>query len=249
MSKMEWKKSTFWRAFLWVLLPIFLPKLTFGDDIGLQEIRQIVINMSTDIKADQVLKSPVDGWYTIKKGAYIAYISEDGRHLIQGDMYNLETQVNLSEDIRNDSRREIVSAYPLKDMIIFKPNKKTHAVTVFTDVDCTFCRRLHSQIDDYLAEGIEIRYLLYPRNGPQSESWVIAEQVWCSNDKNEALTLAKIDQRFDSRDCDSSSISEHYMLGQDVGLQGTPAIVLEDGTMVNGYVTAAELSRIISLSD
>ena len=164
-------------------------------------------------------------------------------------MYNLETQVNLSENIRNDSRREVVSAYPLEDMIIFEPSNKTHAVTVFTDVDCTFCRRLHSQIDDYLAEGIEIRYLLYPRNGPQSESWVIAEQVWCSDDRNEALTLAKIDQEFDSRDCDPSPISEHYMLGQDVGLQGTPAIVLEDGSMVNGYVTATELSRIISLSD
>jgi len=246
---MEWSISKFSHVFLIILLSIFLPKLSLGDDIGLQEIRQIVTNMSTDIKADQVLKSPVDGWYTIKKGAYIAYISEDGRHLIQGDMYNLETQVNLSENIRNDSRREVVSAYPLEDMIIFEPSNKTHAVTVFTDVDCTFCRRLHSQIDDYLAEGIEIRYLLYPRNGPQSESWVIAEQVWCSDDRNEALTLAKIDQEFDSRDCDPSPISEHYMLGQDVGLQGTPAIVLEDGSMVNGYVTATELSRIISLSD
>ena len=246
---MEWGISKFSHVFLIILLSIFLPKLSLGDDIGLQEIRQIVTNMSTDIKADQVLKSPVDGWYTIKKGAYIAYISEDGRHLIQGDMYNLETQVNLSENIRNDSRREVVSAYPLEDMIIFEPSNKTHAVTVFTDVDCTFCRRLHSQIDDYLAEGIEIRYLLYPRNGPQSESWVIAEQVWCSDDRNEALTLAKIDQEFDSRDCDPSPISEHYMLGQDVGLQGTPAIVLEDGSMVNGYVTATELSRIISLSD
>lgn len=249
MCKMEWSISKFSHVFLIILLSIFLPKLSLGDDIGLQEIRQIVTNMSTDIKADQVLKSPVDGWYTIKKGAYIAYISEDGRHLIQGDMYNLETQVNLSENIRNDSRREVVSAYPLEDMIIFEPSNKTHAVTVFTDVDCTFCRRLHSQIDDYLAEGIEIRYLLYPRNGPQSESWVIAEQVWCSDDRNEALTLAKIDQEFDSRDCDPSPISEHYMLGQDVGLQGTPAIVLEDGSMVNGYVTATELSRIISLSD
>lgn len=246
---MEWLKNKISQLLLSVLLSIFLPIVTFGDDIGLQEIRKIVTNMSSDIKADQVLKSPVEGWYTIKRGAYIAYISEDGRHLIQGDMYNLETQINLSEGIRNDSRREAVSAYPLDSMIIFASDKKSHEVTIFTDVDCTFCRRLHSQIDDYLDAGIEVRYLLYPRNGPQSESWVIAEQIWCSNDRNKALTLAKIDQKFDSRDCDSSSISENYMLGQVVGLQGTPAIVLEDGTMVNGYVSATELSRIISSSN
>ena len=246
---MEWLKNKISQLLLSVLLSIFLPIVTFGDDIGLQEIRKIVTNMSSDIKADQVLKSPVEGWYTIKRGAYIAYISEDGRHLIQGDMYNLETQINLSEGIRNDSRREAVSAYPLDSMIIFASDKKSHAVTIFTDVDCTFCRRLHSQIDDYLDAGIEVRYLLYPRNGPQSESWVIAEQIWCSNDRNKALTLAKIDQKFDSRDCDASSISENYMLGQVVGLQGTPAIVLEDGTMVNGYVSATELSRIISSSN
>ena len=246
---MEWLKNRISQLLLSVLLSIFLPIVTFGDDIGLQEIRKIVTNMSSDIKADQVLKSPVEGWYTIKRGAYIAYISEDGRHLIQGDMYNLETQINLSEGIRNDSRREAVSAYPLDSMIIFASDKKSHAVTIFTDVDCTFCRRLHSQIDDYLDAGIEVRYLLYPRNGPQSESWVIAEQIWCSNDRNKALTLAKIYQKFDSRDCDSSSISENYMLGQVVGLQGTPAIVLEDGTMVNGYVSATELSRIISSSN
>lgn len=249
MIEMEWLKNKISQLLLSVLLSIFLPIVTFGDDIGLQEIRKIVTNMSSDIKADQVLKSPVEGWYTIKRGAYIAYISEDGRHLIQGDMYNLETQINLSEGIRNDSRREAVSAYPLDSMIIFASDKKSHAVTIFTDVDCTFCRRLHSQIDDYLDAGIEVRYLLYPRNGPQSESWVIAEQIWCSNDRNKALTLAKIDQKFDSRDCDSSSISENYMLGQVVGLQGTPAIVLEDGTMVNGYVSATELSRIISSSN
>jgi thiol:disulfide interchange protein DsbC len=249
MIEMEWLKNKISQLLLLVLLSIFLPIVTFGDDIGLQEIRKIVTNMSSDIKADQVLKSPVEGWYTIKRGAYIAYISEDGRHLIQGDMYNLETQINLSEGIRNDSRREAVSAYPLDSMIIFASDKKSHAVTIFTDVDCTFCRRLHSQIDDYLDAGIEVRYLLYPRNGPQSESWVIAEQIWCSNDRNKALTLAKIDQKFDSRDCDSSSISENYMLGQVVGLQGTPAIVLEDGTMVNGYVSATELSRIISSSN
>jgi thiol:disulfide interchange protein DsbC len=160
-------------------------------------------------------------------------------------MYDIETQVNLSETIRNESRKNVIESYPKKDMIVFSPESKSHHVTVFTDVDCTFCRRLHNQIDEYLNEGIEIRYLMYPRGGPQSASWVIAEQIWCSADRNDALTLAKIDQNFDYSQCNSAAISSHYLMGQSVGLQGTPAIILEDGSMVNGYVSALELSKII----
>jgi thiol:disulfide interchange protein DsbC len=231
---------------LLIILLVMFSGIALSEDVGLQKIREIVTEMSSDIKEEQVISSPVDGWYIIKKGAYVAYISEDGRHLIQGDMYNLETQTNLSEKIRNDSRKDVIATYPSEQMIVFKPNKKLHSVTVFTDIDCTFCRRLHNQIDDYLDAGIEIRYLLYPRSGPKSPSWAIAERVWCSDDRNNALTMAKIDQQLESRDCDSSAISAHFMLGQDIGLQGTPAIVLEDGSMVNGYVSALELSKIIS---
>ena len=218
-----------------------------AEEDGLSVIQNIVTKMSSDIKAENIKKSPVDGWYTITKGAYIAYISADGRHLIQGDMYDIETQENLSENIRNDSRKAVLDSYSSNDMIIFSPAEKSNHVTVFTDVDCTFCRRLHNQIDDYLDLGIEVRYLMYPRSGPRSPSWVIAEQIWCSKDKNNALTLAKIDQKFDyENDCDSAAISKHYIMGQNVGLQGTPAIILENGHMVNGYVSATELSNIIS---
>ena len=130
--------------------------------------------------------------------------------------------------------------------IVFTPEKVRHSVSVFTDIDCTFCRRLHSQIDEYMEEGIEVRYFLYPRSGPASPSWTKAEQVWCSNDRNEALTLAKLDKDFDSRDCDTSTVSTHYSMGQDVGLRGTPAIVLEDGTLFSGYLPPKQLSEAIA---
>ena len=224
---------------------IILSNIGYGSDEELKTIQNIISTMSSDIKAENIKKSPVNGWYTITKGAYVAYISSDGRHLIQGDMYDIETQVNLTETIRNESRKNVIESYPEKDMIVFSPESKSHHVTVFTDVDCTFCRRLHNQIDEYLNEGIEIRYLMYPRSGPQSASWVIAEQIWCSADRNDALTLAKIDQNFDYSQCNSAAISSHYLMGQSVGLQGTPAIILEDGSMVNGYVSALELSKII----
>jgi thiol:disulfide interchange protein DsbC len=126
--------------------------------------------------------------------------------------------------------------------ILFSPSEVKYRVTVCTDVDCTYCRKLHSQIDEYLAAGIEIRYLLYPRNGPASSSWGTSENVWCARDRNSALTAAKQDREFESQKCDASTISEHYMLGQSVGLTGTPAIIFDDGTLVSGYLPPANLS-------
>ena len=122
------------------------------------------------------------------------------------------------------------------EIIMFSPAEVKYSVTVFTDVDCTYCRTLHSQIDEYLAQGIEVRYMLYPRNGPASRAWNTSEDVWCAADRKRALTLAKLDREFRHRKCDASSVQDHYIMGQDVGLSGTPAIVLDDGTLIGGYL-------------
>jgi thiol:disulfide interchange protein DsbC len=159
----------------------------------------------------------------VQKGSLVAYISKDGRYLLQGDLIDLDTKVNLSEESRTDARRELMSRVP-------------DSVTVFTDVDCTYCRRLHSQIEEYMSNGIEIRYLLYPRGGPASASWNTSEAVWCARDRSEALTLAKLGREFESSSCDASIVQDHYILGQEVGLAGTPAIVLDDGEMIAGYM-------------
>jgi thiol:disulfide interchange protein DsbC len=217
-----------------------------ADDAELEKVRQTVSAMFDGIQADDIYASDIDGWYTIRKGAIIAYISGDGRYLLQGDVIDLVNQVNLSENDRNKARVKMMSAIPDEQLIVFSPEKVRHTVSVFTDIDCTFCRRLHSQIDDYMDEGIEVRYFLYPRSGPASPSWTKAEHVWCAEDRNEALTLAKNDKSFDYSDCDSSIVSTHYAMGQDVGLRGTPAIVLEDGTLFSGYLPPRQLAEAIA---
>ncbi|MCH7981141.1 MAG: thioredoxin fold domain-containing protein, partial [Proteobacteria bacterium] len=123
------------------------------------------------------------------------------------------------------------------------PEDIRHSVTVFTDVDCTYCRRLHSQIDAYLAHGIEVRYMLYPRNGPASRSWGISEDIYCSSDRNKALTAAKLDRSFQTVACDTSVIQDTYALGQEIGFSGTPAIILEDGTLIGGYLPPDALNQ------
>jgi thiol:disulfide interchange protein DsbC len=212
----------------------------------LEKVRAKVSGTFEEIEPEHVRPSPVDGWYTIRKGAIIAYISSDGRYLLQGDLIDLDEEVNLSEQDRNEARLEMLAAIPEKNMIVFSPEAPKFSVTVFTDIDCTYCRRFHSQIKDYLAQGIEVRYLLYPRNGPAAESWAKAEKVWCADDRNEALTLAKLDREFETHSCDASIVHKHYAIGQDVGLRGTPAIILEDGTLVSGYLPPLELTEALA---
>ncbi len=212
------------------------------DDAAFEEVRKTISAKFDTIDPENVKRSPIDGWYELQKGPIVAYVSADGRYLLQGDLIDLDKQVNLSERSRNGARRDLVAALTDDKAILFTPAEQKYSVTVFTDVDCTYCRKLHNEIDQYLAKGIQIRYLLYPRNGPGSRTWNTSEQVWCAKDRGVALTAAKRGEGFESESCDATMVGEHYALGRDVGLSGTPAIVLDDGTLVGGYVPPAQLA-------
>ena len=216
--------------------------LAATDDPQLEEVRAKVSSMFQSIEPEHIQPSPIDGWYTVQKGSIIAYISADGRYLLQGDLIDLDQQVNLSEQSRTDARRELVSTLGDDEAIMFSPTEPKYSVTIFTDIDCTYCRKLHNEVDEYMKRGIAIRYVLYPRNGPASRAWSKSEDVWCAADRNQALTAAKLDRKFETSECDASMVGRHYKLGQGIGLNGTPAIVLEDGTLIGGYLPPAALS-------
>jgi len=222
-----------------------LPVAAFAgdDDAELAAVRVKITSMFEAVAPESIKPSPVEGWYVIEQPPIVAYVSADGRYLMQGDIIDLDRQQNLSELSRANMRRDVMARVEEDEVIMFSPADVKYSVTVFTDVDCTYCRKLHAQIDEYMANGIEVRYLLYPRNGPASQSWNTAEQVWCSKDRNHALTMAKLDKGFPTQKCESSTVSDHYMIGRDVGLTGTPAIVFEDGTLIGGYVTPSQLSQ------
>lgn len=223
---------------------VLLATSAYAADVDpqLAQVRAKVSAAIDFIDPQDINSSPVKGWYTIQKGSFLAYVSADGRHLIQGDLFDLETRVNLSERSRTDARRELVGSLEDKDAIMFSPAEVKHSVTVFTDIDCTYCRKLHAQIDEYLSLGIAVRYVLYPRNGPASRAWSTSEDVLCASDRGRALTAAKLDQKFETSKCDTSMLTRHFTLGQDIGLNGTPAIVLEDGTLIGGYLPPATLN-------
>jgi len=240
---MNAKRSNPVRTAIAGLAPLLCAATALADDAAeLEAVRNKVAETFEVIEPEHVNPSPVDGWYTIQKGSIVAYISADGRYLLQGDLIDLDENINLSDATRNDARLEVLADIEEDDAIVFSPASPKYTVNVFTDVDCTYCRRLHSQIEEYMALGIEIRYFLYPRNGPASKAWNTSEEVWCSRDRKHALTLAKLDRSFPtSTDCDASMVSEHYVMGQHVGLSGTPAILFEDGELVPGYMPPQQL--------
>ncbi len=187
---------------------------------------------------------PLDGFLEIRQGTLIAYLTEDGRYLFQGALIDLNTNEDLTETAASAERKNLMDASNQDAMIVFGPEKPAHTVTVFTDIDCTFCRKLHREMAQYTAAGIEIKYLLYPRSGPGSPSWTKAEDVLCAKNPNQAITAAKNDQLVIADSCPAANlVYESYKLGQLVGLRGTPAMVLDDGELISGYLSPKDLSR------
>ncbi len=200
------------------------------------------------IKPEDLRATPIPNIYEMTRGSEIAYVTTDGKYAISGDMIDIAKNNNLTETRRRDLRAQEIGAIPESDMVIFGPNSPKYTVTVFTDVDCAYCRELHRQIAEYNRLGIRVRYIFYPRTGPNTESWTKAEEVWCSRDRNEALTRAKLGQPLQTKPCANNPVARTYALGQDFGLQGTPAIVLADGEMIGGYLSPPELLQELKKS-
>lgn len=195
------------------------------------------------VRAEDLRASPIAGIYELTRGTNIAYVSSDGKYAISGDLIDLASNDNLTEERRRNARAKMIGAIPESDMLVFGPADPKYTVTVFTDVDCAYCRELHSRIGEYNRLGIRVRYLFYPRSGPNTESWSKAEQVWCSGNRNEALTQAKLGMPLKAKPCANNPVAREYALGRDFDLRGTPAIVMADGELIGGYLPPAELAQ------
>lgn len=188
--------------------------------------------------------TPVPGIYELTHGATISYVTADAKFIFSGDLYQISAQgdfPNLSEARRRELRLQLVAAVPESQMVVFGPQNAPHTLTVFTDIDCSWCRRLHSQIAEYNRLGIRVRYMSFPRTGPDTESWAKAEAVWCAADPRDALTRAKLDQKVPAKTCANSPVASQFALGQELGVEGTPGLLLEDGELVPGYLAPQQL--------
>ena len=196
------------------------------------------------IKPDSVQPSPVPGLYEVMVGPKLFYVSEDGRYLMQGSMIDLKDRKDLTEARVSQARLTALDKEGLANMLVFKPKQTKYVTYVFTDIDCGYCRKLHSEIDQYMNEGIEIRYLFFPRSGPNTESYFKAVSVWCAKDRNAAFTKAKKGETPERKECDNP-VDEHMALASAFGANGTPMIVTEKGDILPGYVPAPQLVKML----
>ena len=197
-----------------------------------------------EYKASTIHESQIPGLYQVMLGAEVVYMSPDGRFIIQGDLYDLEKKVNLSEKGREQARIEALLAVPEGEFIEFAPAKPAWTIYVFTDIECSFCRRLHKDIKRHNANGIAVRYLAFPRSGVGSETYRNMVSVWCAPDRQSALTNAKLEKLPKETSCDNP-VSRHFELGRDVGVSGTPAIYTEQGEHIGGYLSPDELLEAV----
>jgi thiol:disulfide interchange protein DsbC len=227
------------RFLLGMLLSAALPAV--AADPTVEAVQKELAVTFPSVTSEQISPSPIPGLFEIRVGPQVAYVSADGRYLVNGDIIEVKTDANLTEARRSIARLGAIEDVGDSQMVIFSPKQVKHTIDVFTDVDCTYCRKLHRDIDQYLAQGIRVRYLFFPRSGPNTESWTKAEQVWCSPDRNAALTKAKRGEVLTTKVCSPTPVQQHYSLGLTFGLTGTPAIVTEKGEILPGYMSAGEL--------
>ena len=207
--------------------------------------RASIVKKIDGIKLEDVRMTPVNGIYEITRGADISYASSDGRYVIVGDMIDVDTDSNVSETRRRTIRNRMIESVPESEMLVFSPKTPKYTVTVFTDIDCGYCRRLHSQMAEYNRLGIRVRYLFFPRSGPNTESWQKAEAVWCSKNRNDALTRAKNDEAIKAPKCPVDIVARDYELGHKLSVEGTPSIFLPSGELLGGYLPPAQLLQYL----
>jgi thiol:disulfide interchange protein DsbC len=218
-----------------------LATVVAADDVA-GKVRELIAKSDPTLQVGQIAGSPAAGLYRASIGGMDGYVTADGRYFVAGDLFELGSRQNLTERAREEARRAVLATIDSADTILFAAANPKHTVTVFTDVECGYCRKFHQSIAAYNDQGISVRYVAYPRTGPGSGSWKKMEQVWCANDRRAALTHAKGDELVEqTADCKAPAVGVGYDLGQKMHLQGTPLIVLEDGSIIGGYVTPAEL--------
>lgn len=220
-----------------------------------KQIKSHITQVFPNVNISSISDSPVSGLLQVTSDNDVVYVTQDGRYLIVGNIVSLDKDhTNLTEQYRKKLRLDLIHKIPANEEIVYKPKKIKHIVTVFTDVDCAYCRKLHRDIQQYLDKGIEIKYLPFPRSGKNTPSYYKAVTIWCAkgNERNKLLDQAKLTNDFkynnNNQNCSSAVDTSLNLVGK-LGLNGTPAFILSDGTLLPGYIPAQNLDALLTQMD
>lgn len=236
--------------FLVMVCLLFPLTLWAADDEAVkQRVAQMLKTVAPDVSLDDLRPSPIPGLYEATIGAQVLYFSADGRYMFQGELVDLQERRSLTEPRRQSRRVALIKDISDKDTLIYPAKgEKKQTITVFTDIDCGYCRRLHQHMADMNERGIEVRYLMMPRAGLDSPSYRKAVAVWCSDNPREALTQAKLGKDIPFKDC-TNPVRDHMALADELGVTATPTMVTNTGAVWPGYLPPDELQARLESED
>lgn len=220
--------------------------------LSVEAARAKLLQARPNLPIDDISLSNLPGFFeVVLQGGMILYMDGQADFFIAGDLFFVRSSglVNATELARTDKRRQLLEALDEDDMVVFAPKEREikATITVFTDIDCGYCRKLHQEVPELNDLGVSVRYLAYPRAGVGSASYDKIVSAWCADNPKVALTLAKAGQEISPKTCENP-VASHYSMGGDFGVSGTPAIIYEDGTLQPGYLPAAQLAQRLGIN-
>lgn len=214
------------------------------DEVKL--IQKQLQNIIPNAPDAQVERSVLPGMYEVVVGPLVIYMSADGKYAFNGSLIDLETRENLTDLAKSNARKVLLDKLPESSMILYTAKgKQRHVVTVFTDIDCPYCHKLHKEIPAMNEAGITVRYMAYPRSGPGKPSYLKAVSAWCADDPNKAMDDAMSGKSIPSKQCENP-VDMHLQQAEMFGVNGTPNLLLESGDIIPGYIPAKELIQILN---
>lgn len=217
---------------------------TAPDDAFKEKIGRALPNATVHA----VRPASIPGFYEVEVENQLVYVSTDGKYMLLGDMIDLGTRTNMTETWREKTAARLLDEVGEKQMIVMGPAKPKRTITVFTDVDCPYCVKLHREVPELTKNGVKVRYLLFPRGGAGSDTYRRSVAVWCASDRVKAVGIAKERGNLEMKTC-ANPVDEHYKLGERLGVGGTPTIYLDDGKKLGGYVPAGQLLAILGINN
>lgn len=227
-----------------LLFGLFVSFSAYAEKVSDAELNAALSRLLPDVEIDSVRATPIEGIYQVVIGADVIYISRDGKYVIKGEILDMAQRRNLTEEVRASSRVELLDNLKKDEYIEFASKNVNDAIYVFTDVDCGYCRKLHLDVPKLNELGVTVRYLAYPRAGVESATGREMSSVWCAENRQAALTASKNRESVPEKSC-NNPVAAQYELGQKMGVRGTPAIYLQDGRMLPGYMPPNEIIRQI----
>lgn len=238
-------------GFIMLIFGLFWSQVFAASQNGIeqqteQKIKDAMSQAIPELSIDEIALSPVSGMYQINMGPNILYISEDARYVFTGDIIDIKNnRENITEIARKSLRVSSLKKMVQKNAISFAPKNPQYRIVVFTDIDCGYCRKFHNHIVELNKLGVAVDYLAFPRGGPNSSGFDKMVNVWCSDNKQVALTDAKSGKPIPNKICKQHHVGEQFEFGMMMGINGTPTMILEDGSLVPGYLPPERILELL----